>query len=131
MDDAGAGGGTRPVGGRDLDFDEPGEITPPTPTAPRLDIDISPTRLIERILDGDKAELANGWTIKRSRVANDWRLELKGDDLYGYMRELEDAGVFRERIGYDTRYFIPTGANGVQVIEAITRRRPITSVEGE
>jgi hypothetical protein len=99
--------------------------------AESVKLNVKPADVIDRILDGGTAELANGWSIKRRRVANDWRLELTGTDLYSHMGELEAAGVFRERIGYDTRYFIPTGGNGAPVIEAITRRRPIISLEGD
>lgn len=96
-------------------------------------LDIKPADVVDRILDGGQANLANGWTIKRRRVANEWRLELTGTDLYSHTAELESAGVFRERIpgSYDTRYFIPSGANGAGAIEAITKRRPIISLEGD
>lgn len=96
-------------------------------------LDIKPSEIVERILDGQVATLANEWTIKRRRVAQEWRLELTGTDLYSHTAELEAAGVFRERIPgtYDTRYFIPTGAGRATTIEAITKRRPIISVEGD
>ena len=96
-------------------------------------LNIKPADVVSRILDGGTANLANGWTIKRRRVAQEYRLELTGTDLYSHTAELEAAGVFRERIPgtYDTRYFIPTGASGAGTIEAITKRRPIISLEGD
>ena len=101
--------------------------------AESVKLNIKPAEVVERILEGGVASLANGWIIKRRRVAQEWRLELTGPDLYSHMGELEAAGVFRERIPgtYDTRYFIPTGEGGATTIEAITKRRPIISVEGD
>lgn len=96
-----------------------------------IKLNIKPAEVVDRVLDGATAQLANGWSIKRRKVANEWRLELTGTDLYSAGRELESEGVFRERIGYDTRYFIPSGTRGAEVIESITRRRPITSMEGD
>lgn len=98
--------------------------------AESVKLNVKPAEVVERILDGGTASLANGWTIKRRRVANEYRLELVGDDLYSHTAELEAAGVFRERIpgSYDTRYFIPSGDNGALTIEAITKRRSITSL---
>jgi hypothetical protein len=96
-------------------------------------LNIKPADVVARIMDGGVANMANGWTIKRRRVAQEWRLELTGTDLYSHTAELEAAGVFRERIPgtYDTRYFIPTGTSGAGTIEAITKRRPIISLEGD
>jgi hypothetical protein len=94
-------------------------------------LDVKPAVVVDRILDGAKAALANGWTIRRRRVANEWRLELTGTDLYSHTAELEGMRVFREQIPgtYETRYFIPTGTKGASAIEAITKRRPIISLE--
>lgn len=101
--------------------------------AEAVKLNITPAEVVEKIMGGGVASLANGWIIKRRRVAQEWRLELTGPDLYSHMGELEAAGVFRERIpgSYDTRYFIPTGEGGAATIEAITKRRPIISVEGD
>ena len=37
----------------------------------------------------------------------------------------EKAGAFKERIQYETRFFIPTGEEGISAIEKITKNRPV------
>lgn len=92
---------------------------------------ISAQQAFDRALhDGEKIELANGWKIHRKTVSGDHRLELIGPD-YRHDVELERAGVFKERIQYQTRYFIPTGDNGAGALGRIVESRPIVSVKGE
>jgi hypothetical protein len=45
------------------------------------------------------------------------------------MNELMQDGVTKERINYDTRFFVPAGADGVKVLERVTKSRPVTDVE--
>jgi len=90
--------------------------------------DFNLTETIGRVLDGATARLANGWTLKRSMVAGEWRIELKGPSSSD-MGPLRQDGVFRERIGYDTRLFVPTGDRAAEVLERITERRPIASID--
>lgn len=74
---------------------------------------------------GYKYGLSNGWNIQRRKVADDFRIEIKGPNYYN-LEELRKYGVFTERIGYETRFFIPTekGA-GVRAINEIISSRPI------
>ena len=88
---------------------------------------LAPEQVAERILDGARAELANGWSIKRSLVAGEPRLELVGPD-YRHDNELRNDGVFKERIANQTRYFIPTGDDAAKVLASVTARRPVTSM---
>ena len=85
---------------------------------------------VDRILGGDVAELANRWKIKPSVVAGERRLELVGPD-YRSEPELAKHGVFTERIGYQTRFFIPVGETAPEALRAITANRPIVRVGSE
>lgn len=87
----------------------------------------TPEEIADRLLAGATATLANDWKIRRSRVAGENRLELIGPD-YRHEAELGRHGVFVERIAYTPRYFIPTD-RAATAIEAITKNRPVTSVE--
>ncbi len=86
-------------------------------------------QLVKAILERNATvRLANRWTIRKRTVAGENRLELSGDNLYGFRNELERYGVFSERINYDTRWFIPVGPKAVDIIEAITETRPVVEV---
>ena len=74
------------------------------------------------------AKLANGWRIRTARVGGEERIELVGNDVYTAIEELKRNGVFVERIQFDTRFFIPSGEGAQQVIENITKNRPIVDV---
>src|SRR5215469_5814700 len=88
-----------------------------------------PAEVAQRVLDGDRATLANGWTIRRATVAGEPRLELTGPD-YRDRPELENSGAFVERIGYQTRFFIPTGERAAEVLSAIMgNRRPVVEMQ--
>ncbi|GAB1353145.1 hypothetical protein MASR1M12_18790 [Erysipelotrichia bacterium] len=76
--------------------------------------------------NGDEAELANGWKLKRKTVSGEKRIEIIGPDI-GNREELDIAGVFSERIQYQTRFFIPKD-KAVEVIEKLTKNRPITGL---
>ena len=97
-----------------------------------LRADIPADELIGRILKGgETAQLANGWLIKRVRVANENRMELQA----GYVSEQQKAilrqqGAFVERISYAERVFLPTGPNQAKVFDAITRDagRPVVEM---
>jgi hypothetical protein len=79
------------------------------------------------------ATLANGWNLKPVRVGGEKRIELLNSG-YAAQNELMADGVIKERVGYDTRFFVPTGPAGVQVLQRITKSRPVAemkSVKGE
>lgn len=90
---------------------------------------IPPAQLLERLIQGEiTATLTNGWKIKGSRVQGERRVEITGPDFQSD-RELNVAGVFKERIGSKTRYFIPTGPNGIDVFKAVTKAHPVMEVD--
>lgn len=75
-----------------------------------------------------RLELANGWKLKYSRVGGEARIELTGPG-YEHRTELLEHGVFAERIGYTTRWFLPTGDQGKAVYERLTQQYPVVNVE--
>ena len=76
------------------------------------------------------ATLANGWTLKPVRVDGDRRIELIGpQSQYEVWRELEQDGVLKHRINSATRFFVPVGEEGQEVLQRITASRPITDFQ--
>ena len=90
-------------------------------------VDITPEALAERIMAGAEADLANGWQLRRRRVANEPRIELVGPD-FAAMRELEADGVFAEVHAFRTRFFVPTGERASGVLRAVTEHRPVVEI---
>ena len=78
---------------------------------------------------GAEADLANGWQLRRRRVANEPRIELVGPD-YSALRELEADGVFAEVHAFRTRFFVPTGERAAHVLRAVTEHRPVVEIRG-
>lgn len=96
---------------------------------------MSPAQVMAQILKGDKAELANGWSLERARVSDDLRIELKNPSG-GYISpavraDLVGIGLVSERISWAERLFVPTGAAGVPVLERLTKNRPVVDLQGE
>ncbi|OZC01307.1 strawberry notch-like NTP hydrolase domain-containing protein [Rubricoccus marinus] len=92
-------------------------------------VKITPDALAERLVAGAEADLANGWQLRRRRVANEPRIELVGPDLAA-MRELEADGVFAEVHAFRTRFFVPTGGRTTGVLRAVTEHRPVVEIRG-
>jgi len=91
--------------------------------------DLSPQEAADAIEDGATLTLDNGWKIKLSRVQSEDRIEIVGPN-FQHHDELDSDGVFREKVGFKLRYFIPTGDRAADVLDAITETRPIVKVEG-
>lgn len=89
----------------------------------------APAEVAAAIMQGGRATLANDWSLRRSTVANEPRIELVGPN-YTHDAELRNAGVFTERIGYTTRYFIPTGEQAARTLESVLERRPVVEMVG-
>ena len=90
-------------------------------------VDITPEALAERLMAGAEADLANGWQLRRRRVANEPRIELVGPD-FAAMRELEADGVFAEVHAFRTRFFVPTGERAAGVLRSVTEHRPVVEI---
>lgn len=87
----------------------------------------SPRDVFQQVLESGRVfELANGWTIRRSRVLSEDRIEITGIQ-YGQLRELEHfIGARIERINFKPRAFIPTDPEiGVPAIEKVLTKSPI------
>ena len=96
---------------------------------------MTPGQVMAQILKGDKAELANGWSLERARVSDDLRIELKsGNGNYispAVRADLVRIGLVNERISWNERLFVPTGAAGVPVLERLTKNRPVVELQSE
>lgn len=92
-----------------------------------VEVHATPQEIGARVLSGEQAELSNGWKIKRSTVSGEVRLELIGPDM-AYLKQLEQDGVFTERIDWKTRFFIPTNEETRDVISRIVADRPVTKL---
>ncbi len=90
-------------------------------------VDLTPEALAERILQGAEAVLANGWRLRRRRIAGEFRIEITGPDMAA-MRELASDGVFAEIHAFRTRFFVPMGERAVAVLSAVTRHRPVVEI---
>ena len=90
-------------------------------------IDMTPEALGLRIMQGAEAVLANGWHLRRRRVAHEPRIEIVGPDTAA-MRELASDGVFAEIHAFRTRFFVPTGERAATVLSAVTRHRPVVEI---
>lgn len=100
-----------------------------TSTAPKLTM----PEYHRAVYDGGaRLTLSNGWEIKRSRVAGDDRIELLfgGHALsYSQSKLLKTQGVFSEQHNFRYRYFIPTGTDGVGVMERVLVGKEVTDIE--
>jgi hypothetical protein len=70
------------------------------------------------------ARLSNGWKLTPKRVAGEMRIEIIGPS-YANFAELIKDGVIKTKVGSDTRLFIPTGPEGVKVLQRITEFKPV------
>jgi len=99
-------------------------------TGAKTTIDMPAVDVFSNVIDGgDTISLADGTRIERRRVSGENRIEVKGLNRADF-HNLEKYGMFSERINYQTRYFVPTTKDGVKIIEKLTVRNPISSVNG-
>ncbi len=88
---------------------------------------ITPEDILNNVKEhGFTIELANGWKMKRSKIEGEYRIELIGPE-YQHMDQIKRYGVFLERVGWQTRYFIPTTNEGINVIKKIVETRPVVN----
>lgn len=84
--------------------------------------------LIKGIKNGDTVHLDNDWRIVQRRVSGEQRIELIGAD-YLHSDLLTKKGVFTERIGYQTRYFIPAETDTAKILDEVLKIAPVSRVE--
>lgn len=70
--------------------------------------------------------LVDRTTISRAKVAGEYRLEIKADNVWNLQRRYNE--IIDEKIGSTWRYFIPNNENGIKIIEKITEGAPILEV---
>ena len=90
---------------------------------------IEPAAAFKSVLeDGASYRLANDWRIDRRRVSGQYRIEISGLGWNDGENFKNYIGGFSERIGYDTRYFIPTDeASGVEAMTKLLKQSPIVN----
>jgi hypothetical protein len=72
-------------------------------------------------------QLADGLVVRRSRVMNDWRVELIGFSE-AMVPRLKALGLISEIISWKLRLFIPTAGQGSAMLASLLERHPLTGV---
>jgi len=88
---------------------------------------IATVDLVKRIKNGDTVHLDNDWRVMQRRVANEQRIEVIGADFL-HSDLLKSKGVFTERIGFQTRYFIPAEKDTVRILDEVLKIAPVHRV---
>jgi len=83
--------------------------------------------LIKRIKSGDTVYLDNNWRIVQKRVSNEQRIEVIGAG-YLHSKLLIKKGAFTERIGYQTRYFIPAEKDTTKILDEVLKISPVSRI---
>ena len=90
----------------------------------------TPADLMDGLMKGTltRVELsADNWAIKKSFVSGENRLEITGPD-FSDDNLLRGSGVIIEDIQHKRRYFIPTGDDGLGVLEQVVKDNPVAQV---
>jgi hypothetical protein len=94
---------------------------------------LSAAEQFRAIEGGARTFLANGWEIKSSLVSGEKRIEIVPRSAYLSAAEtavLRQQGAFVERISWQERVFIPTGARGPEVFGRIVESKPVVEITG-
>jgi len=83
--------------------------------------------LLKNIKSGDTVYLDNDWRIVQRRVSNEQRIEVIGADFL-HNDLLTKKGLFTERIGYQTRYFIPAEKDTIRILDDVLKIAPVSYV---
>lgn len=113
-----------------------GRVIPPTQIdgvlrglgANRTKKTYTPDQISDAVLSKGKQAILqdNRMKIVRRKVSGEWRMEITGQNLWYLPRQV--SGIISERINYDYRYFIPTGANGKAVLEDLISVNPVLEI---
>ena len=88
-------------------------------------VSIAPADAWAAVLDGRTIlELQDGLSLRRARVMGLFRVELCGF-TDGMVDRLKAMGLISEIIAWKLRLFVPTGANGPEILAGLTERYPI------
>jgi predicted RNA methylase len=91
---------------------------------PQLSVEEAWTALFER---GAVLTLDDGLDLRRATVMNGRRVELSGFSE-GMLDRLKAMGLMSEIIAWKLRLFVPTGANGPAILEALLERHPLRRI---
>ena len=81
------------------------------------------------VLDGRSIlTLQDGMQLRRVKVMGTHRVELM-EFTDGMVDRLKTFGLMSEIIAWKLRLFVPTGANGPEVLAALLARHPLTGIE--
>jgi predicted RNA methylase len=94
-------------------------------------VELTPETIYSQVYrEGITFPLSNGWKLARVTVGGQQRIEVVGVEPQDFDR-LDEAGAFKERIGFKPRYFIPTEAEtGTRVLESILKYAPVVQSTG-
>jgi hypothetical protein len=91
-------------------------------------VGITPADACAAVLDGRTIlELQDGLSLRRSRVMGLYRVELCGF-TDGMVDRLKAMGLISEIISWKLRLFVPTSANGSDILAALMDRYPIVRI---
>ncbi|SKA25658.1 Methyltransferase domain-containing protein [Enhydrobacter aerosaccus] len=91
---------------------------------PQLSAEEAWTALFER---GAVLTLDDGLELRRATIMNGRRVELSGFSE-GMLDRLKAMGLMSEIIAWKLRLFVPTGANGPAILEALLERHPMRRI---
>ncbi|MEK7687591.1 MAG: methylase, partial [Pseudomonadota bacterium] len=91
-------------------------------------VSIAPADAWTAVLDGRTIlELQDGLSLRRARVMGLFRVELCGF-TDGMVERLKAMGLISEIIAWKLRLFVPTGANGPEILTGLMERYPIARI---
>jgi hypothetical protein len=96
--------------------------------AERTKDSINTDDLLKGIKNGDTVHLDNGWRVAPKKVSNEQRIEVIGAN-YLHSDMLAKKGLFTERIGFQTRYFIPAEKDTANILDEVLKISPVSRVE--
>ena len=90
-------------------------------------VDLKPHEVWGAVIErGAKFTLANGWSVRRSRIMDENRFELVGP-VDTDLPTLKALGFMTEIINWKTRLFIPRGNAAVETLARMLDRTPVVS----
>jgi hypothetical protein len=91
-------------------------------------VSIAPADAWTAVLDGRTLlKLQDGLSLRRARAMGLYRVELCGF-TDGMVDRLKAMGLISEIIAWKLRLFVPTGANGPEILAALMDRYPIVRI---
>ncbi|MEA4920624.1 MAG: strawberry notch family protein [Clostridiaceae bacterium] len=88
----------------------------------------SPQQIVAKVMNEGKTVVLQDNKIRfvRKRVSGENRIEIVGSNVWYLSKQY--VGIITEKINYDSRYFIPTGERGQNIIAEITRVNPVVDI---